>query len=61
MLFRLGVLAVCLTLAGCGETTPTATQPQSNGAKSAPLPPEVEHDPATAAEQYRVAQKKHRK
>jgi hypothetical protein len=61
MSFRLGVLAACLTLAGCGESTPTATQTQSNGAKAAPLPPEVEHDPATAAEQYRAAQKKHRK
>ena len=61
MLFRLAVLAACLMLTGCGETTPTATLPQSNGAKAAPLPPEVEFDPATATEKYKAAQKKPRK
>jgi hypothetical protein len=61
MSFRLAVLAACLILTGCGETTPTATQPQSHGAKAAPLPPEVEFDPATAAAKYQAAQKKHKK
>jgi hypothetical protein len=60
MLTRLFALAACAALCGCADAPPPAAEPEP-GAKAAKLPPEVEFDPATAADQYKAAQKKHRK
>jgi hypothetical protein len=60
MILRLLVLAACVALCGCADDPHAASEPPP-GAKAAKLPPEVEFDPATAAEQYKAAQKKPRK
>ena len=55
MLPRLLVLGAVMLLAGCGGTgTTTAPAPAPQAEK---LPPEVEHDPATAAQKYQKAKK----
>jgi hypothetical protein len=60
MTLRLLVLFLAACVIGCGESS-RATSPQPAAPKAAALPPEVELDPAAAAEQYKTAQKKHRK
>jgi hypothetical protein len=54
MLPRLLILSAVLLVAGCGgSATTTAPAPKADGK----LPPEVEFDPATAADMHKKAKK----
>gem|GEM_PF-3763440 len=50
-MIRIFLLLLVASVAGCGSDAPSAPAPVAP-TKTAPLPPEVEHDPATAAKQY---------
>jgi ABC-type glycerol-3-phosphate transport system substrate-binding protein len=52
MLARLLLLCAVLALAGCGGDAPT-TAPSPTQKAPKKLPPEVEFDPATAADKYK--------
>jgi hypothetical protein len=56
MLPRLIFLAAVLAVAGCGETGSPST-PATPQKSAAPLPPEVEFDPATATQKYQKSKK----
>jgi hypothetical protein len=58
MTLRLLILLFVVGFTGCGESQPTAPPAEP---KAVALPPEVELDPAAAAEQYKTAQKKRHK
>lgn len=51
MLLRLLILCAVLPLAGCGDAPPTTAPGPAPKAET--LPPEVEFDPATAADKYK--------
>ncbi|HVL15927.1 MAG TPA: hypothetical protein VM529_25365 [Gemmata sp.] len=59
MTLRVLVLILAACAAGCGESSPAPTPPA--GPKASAVPPEVELDPAAAAERYKAASTKHRK
>lgn len=57
MIMLAGAVLV-VVLGGCSSQSNPSSAPQSPSQAAPPLPPEVEFDPATAAEQYRKASRR---